>query len=202
MLASTNKNAACLVWDCSWLNIYTHRVMSAVMWAGAHSPEAFPRRIEPGLLGLTVSPVRLAVREPRVRSIAKAVCTTYSVGLGCASLSWHGVYWIASGASIMDWGICIAVQSSTCIQVQSFGLFYRITKHLEFSFKDVRVGYVLPSCNLGLPNFSEFDIYQFLNLEIQIQLYFSSKRVPKYGAVFRPRKRTTQKGYAQYVCCW
>jgi hypothetical protein len=142
MLASTSKDAACLDWDCSWLNICIHSVMRAVMWAGARTPEALPCRTEAGLLGLTASPVCLAMlgNHPRVPSIAKAVCTTYSDGWGCDSLPWHGVHWIASDACIMDWGICIAVQHSTCIHVQSFGLMYRITKHPEFSFKDVRVG--------------------------------------------------------------
>jgi len=64
MLASTSKDAACLDWDPSWLNIHIHSVMRAVMLAGARTPEAFPRRNEPGLLGLTASPVRLAAREP------------------------------------------------------------------------------------------------------------------------------------------
>jgi hypothetical protein len=154
MLASTSKDAACLDWDCSWLNICIHSVMRAVMWAGARTPEALPCRTEAGLLGLTASPVCLAMlgNHPRVPSIAKANRTTLMFMPGrsntlqpahcrsCDSLPWHGVHWIASDACIMDWGICIAVQHSTCIHVQSFGLMYRITKHPEFSFKDVRVG--------------------------------------------------------------
>ncbi len=72
-----------------------------------------------------------------------SIRTTYSLDLGYDSLPLHGVQWIALGARIIDYGFCIAVHSSTCIQVQSFGHFYRIIVHLEISLKDVRVGYVL-----------------------------------------------------------
>ncbi len=117
--------------------------------------------------------------------------------MGSVSLPCHGVHRIAWGTCTMDWSICNAVHARSGIQVGRFGHSYpylcasmgQLQGRSECPFvSSLKSSFPCTICVVILRYF-----------ETQPQVCLSQKRGSKYGAAFRPKKVTTQSGYALCV---